>query len=185
MEYDERTRVIPSPFAFSVVSSGECFTTITSPTRRAPGASAAARISRLVAATSSLTPSELGLITIPPSLVDRKVASVGGRPTRPPKRSNQASARGPPIESLLAPSRGSARSSAILVGRSRHQVFPSSSRIGAESARRVCASTGRRSAAVTVTRSMSTGSGVSARVSDASAPTMVAAARSAFRARPG
>ncbi len=172
--------MIPSPRAFAVVSSGECFATTTSPTRPAGGASAAARISRLVAATSSLIPSELGVITTSPLLFERNRASLGGFPTRPPNRSNQASARGPPIASLREPSRGSASSSAILAWRSRHQVFPSSSRIGAESARRVCASAGWRSSAVTVTRSTSTGSGVSARDSEASAPTMVAAARSRF-----
>ncbi len=177
--------MIPSPRAFSVVSSGECFTTTTSPTRAAAGASAAARILRLVASTSSLSPSELGVITMAPALVERKPASLGGRPTRLPKRSNQASARGPPMASLREPSCGSASSSAILGCRNRHQVFPSSSRIGAESARRVWASTGWRSAAVTVTRSTSTGSGVSARESEASAPTIVAAARSLFSLLPG
>ena len=113
-----------------------------------------------------------------------KLASFGGCATRLPSAVSHSVAAGPPIRSVREPSCGSSSTSAIRQRGIRQLVGPRRSVTGAESARRTCAATGRRSAAVTRGGSSRTISCTGSREKDSSASRIAARAATRSRTRP-
>ena len=149
--------VIPIALAWAVERLAAWFVTTTR-ALRSVGESAAASMSRRVAATAITRPGRAGITDTRPFAATPKPAFRGGRPMPSASRLKYPSAAGPSIARVVEPPCGSESRVESWPAVSSQDERPRLIRIGPESAVRTWATAGSRSAAVTVGRSSTTGS---------------------------